>query len=171
VNRQLLAPLLIVAVAAVAAVLKRRRAAQAPTQPDGWHAPQQLDRRDFDRPDHEWLVVVFSSASCQACQSMVTKARVLDSPKVAVQEVEYSANKSLHQRYRIDAVPTTLVADRAGIVRASFHGPLSATDLWAAVADAREPGSAPRHCQGEGRQEHDAHDHDAHDHDAHDHDA
>jgi hypothetical protein len=29
------------------------------------------------------------------------------------------------------------VADRAGLVRASFIGPASATDLWAAVADAR----------------------------------
>jgi hypothetical protein len=34
-------------------------------------------------------------------------------------------------------------------VVASFLGPMTATDLWAAVAEAREPGSTPGggHCQ------------------------
>jgi hypothetical protein len=32
-----------------------------------------------------------------------------------------------------------LVADAAGVVRASFVGPPSAADLWAAVAALREP--------------------------------
>ena len=52
-------------------------------------------------------------------------------------EVEAGARPELHRRYRIEAVPITVVADRAGVVRASFIGPASATDLWAAVADAR----------------------------------
>ena len=38
-----------------------------------------------------------------------------------------------------DAVPTIVVADEQGVVRASFVGPPSATDLWAAVAKARDP--------------------------------
>ena len=49
----------------------------------------------------------------------------------------------LHERYAIDAVPCIVVADEAGVVRASFIGVPTATDLWAAVAEAREPGSSP----------------------------
>jgi len=35
------------------------------------------------------------------------------------------------------------VADAAGVVRAAFVGPATATDLWAAVAEARQPGTSP----------------------------
>ena len=62
---------------------------------------------------------------------------------VAVVDVEYSASPALHRKYHIDAVPIVVVADSRGVVRASFVGPMSATDLWAAVAEARDPGSSP----------------------------
>jgi hypothetical protein len=58
-------------------------------------------------------------------------------------DVEYSAATNLHRKYHIDAVPIVVIADRQGVVRASFVGPMSATDLWAAVAEARDPGSSP----------------------------
>jgi hypothetical protein len=32
------------------------------------------------------------------------------------------------------------------VVRASFLGPATATDLWAALAELREPGSVPEGC-------------------------
>jgi hypothetical protein len=88
-------------------------------------------------------VAVFSSASCATCAGVVAKAKVLDSPEVVVDDVEVGRRPDLHVRYRIEAVPITVVADRDGIVRASFIGPVSATDLWAAVAEVREPGSTP----------------------------
>jgi hypothetical protein len=74
------------------------------------------------------------------------RARHLESDAVAVQEVEYGADRALHDRYAIEAVPVSLVVDQAGVVRASFVGPVTATDLWAAVAEAREPGSTPDAC-------------------------
>ena len=36
-----------------------------------------------------------------------------------------------------------LVADAEGVVRRAFVGATSATDLWAAVAELREPGTSP----------------------------
>ncbi|MGZ7011302.1 MAG: hypothetical protein ACXVI2_14495, partial [Ilumatobacteraceae bacterium] len=54
-----------------------------------------------------------------------------------------SADAALHRKYHIDAVPILLLADRQGVVRANFFGPMTATDLWAAVAEARHPGSSP----------------------------
>jgi hypothetical protein len=139
--------LVAVAVAAVAVaaalVLRRRRPGDGPTQPRTFLAPAQLDRRDFARPEAEWLVAVFSSASCQTCASMVAKVAVLASETVAVDDVEVSARSELHRRYAIDAVPIVVIADRDGVVRKSFVGPASATDLWAAVAEARDPGSTP----------------------------
>ncbi|MCB1002398.1 MAG: thioredoxin family protein [Acidimicrobiales bacterium] len=154
---RLLLALAIVAVAVVVAlVARRRRVADAPTQTTH-HVPDQLDPADFrplvdpESAEAPWMVVVFSSATCHTCGEMVAKARPLASRQVAVVEVEYGAQTDLHRRYRIDAVPTTVVTDRAGVVRASFLGRVSATDLWAEVAEVREPGSRPpRQCDGDG---------------------
>jgi Thioredoxin len=142
VNRLLLALLIVAIAAGVALVLRRRRPADAPTQARHL-APTQLDRRDFPGPDRDWLLAVFTSATCSTCHDVARKAAVLASPSVEVAEIEYSANRELHQRYRIEAVPTAVLADREGVVRRAFMGPVTATDLWAAVAEAREPGSSP----------------------------
>jgi protein-disulfide isomerase len=140
-DRLLLAGALVAVVTLVAFVLRRRRP-DPPTQPS-WTVPAQLDRGDFDRPDAPWLVVAFTSATCGSCAELIDKARPLESDAVAVVDVEFSAHKDLHERYGIDAVPTLVVADEEGVVRASFVGPVTATDLWAAVAEARVPGSTP----------------------------
>ena len=94
-----------------------------------------LERR---RPDAPWLVAVFTSATCDSCAKAVERAKVLASDSVAVDEAEVKARPDLHRRYHIDAVPTIVVADAEGVVRTSFTGPPSATDLWAAVAGVRE---------------------------------
>jgi hypothetical protein len=133
---------LIVVVAGIAVLLQRRRTTDPPTQTK-YAAPAQLDRDDFDGADGEWLVVTFTSATCETCADVTRKAAVLASNDVSVVDAEFGANRRLHERYRIEAVPTLVIADRDGVVRASFIGPVSATDLWAAVAEARNPGSSP----------------------------
>jgi hypothetical protein len=138
-------PVLLIAVA-VAVVLQRRTRPDVPTQPASYTVPAQLDRTDFERPDAPWLVAVFSSATCLSCQGTWDKARQLASDAVAVQEVEAKTRRDLHERYAIEAVPTVVVADAVGVVRASFLGPPSAADLWATVAELREPGSTPPQC-------------------------
>ncbi len=131
----------IVAVAAlVALVLRRRRRPDAPTQPS-YQAPSQLDRDDFAEGGHPWLLVVFTSATCHTCADTLGKARAAASGEVGVVEVEYGAERELHRRYGIDAVPTLVLADADGVVHASFIGKVTATDLWAAVAEARRPPS------------------------------
>lgn len=129
----------------VAAVVQRRQPPATPAE-TGYHVPAQLHRPDFARPDAEWLVAVFTSATCTTCAGMWDKARQLESTAVAVQQIEVGANKDLHDRYGVDAVPTTVVADVDGAVRASFLGPATATDLWAAVAELRAPGTVPAEC-------------------------
>ncbi len=132
----------VVAVAVVVALVLDRRRPEAPTQAL-WAVPAQLDRADFGRPSAPWLVAVFTSATCDSCAKAMEKARVLVSDEVAVEEVEVGARPEVHRRYHVDAVPTIVVADDEGVVRASFVGPPTATDLWAAVAEARQPGSSP----------------------------
>ena len=130
---------------AVAWALQRRQRPDAPAR-TGYALPAQLDRADFDRPEAPWLVVVFTSSTCDACAAVAAKARHVESEAVAVQDVEYVAERGLHDRYGIEAVPATLVVDANGVVQFSFLGPVTATDLWAAVAEAREPGSTPDSC-------------------------
>lgn len=136
----------IAVVAVVVAMFVQRRQPPAVPAETGYHVPAQLHRPDFERPDAEWLVVVFTSATCSSCAGMWEKARQLESDAVAVQEVEVSARKDLHDRYAIDGVPITLVADVEGVVRATFLGPATATDVWAALAELRDPGSVPESC-------------------------
>jgi hypothetical protein len=132
----------VVVLAVIVAVVLDRRKPEAPTQ-GRWAVPAQLDRADFGRPSAPWLVAVFTSATCDSCIKAMDKARVLASDEVAVEEVEVGARPEVHRRYHVDAVPTIVVADDEGVVRASFVGPPTATDLWAAVAEARQPGSSP----------------------------
>jgi hypothetical protein len=141
VERLLIAAAVVV-VAVVVAVLLDRRRPDAPTAPR-WAVPTQLDRADFASPEAPWLVAVFTSATCDACAGTAAKAAVLACADVAVDEVEAGRRPDVHRHYAIDAVPMVVVADAEGVVRASFVGPPTATDLWAAVAELREPGSSP----------------------------
>ncbi len=126
----------VVAAVVVGLVLRRRQRVDAPTQPV-YEAPAQLDRGDFPAARAPWLVVVFSSASCVTCADVVRKAEVLRSTDVDVADIEYGEARALHEKYKIDGVPIVVVADARGVVRKHFIGPVTATDLWAAVAAAR----------------------------------
>ena len=132
----------VILVAVVVALVVDRRRPDAPTAPR-WAVPTQLDRADFAEPGRPWLVAVFTSSTCDACTGTAAKAAVLACDDVAVDEVEVAGRAELHRRYAIDAVPLVVVADAEGVVRASFVGPPTATDLWAAVAELRDPGSSP----------------------------
>jgi hypothetical protein len=149
VERLLIGLALALVALGVAALLQRRQRPDAPPR-TGYAMPEQVDRADFDRPDAPWLVAVFTSATCSTCQGVWDRAQPLASEAVAVQELEYTADRAMHDRYAIEAVPTTLVVDAEGVVAASFLGPVTATDLWAAVAEAREPGSTPGGCEPRG---------------------
>ncbi|NCU81624.1 MAG: hypothetical protein EBV51_06395, partial [Acidimicrobiia bacterium] len=82
---------------------------------------------------------VFTSSTCDACRDVATKARVLESTEVAVGIIDFLDNRDLHKRYQIDSVPTTVIADSEGVVRFATIGPVTATDLWAALARCRDP--------------------------------
>ena len=135
-------PQAVVAIAVVIAavglglILRRRQQIAAPTQPSR-AIPAQLDRADFE-PTTPWLVVVFSSATCDTCADVARKAAVLQSPSVGVVDIEFAAHRALHKKYDIQVVPIVAIADSEGIVRAGFAGPVTAEDLWGALADVRD---------------------------------
>jgi thioredoxin-related protein len=120
--------LAVAAVVALVAVWLQRRRPSGPA-PTRHHVPTVVARADFARPEATWLVVVFTSATCSTCAETWEAARALASDTVAVEEAEVSARPDLHERYGIDAVPTTIVADATGAVRASFLGPASPDHL------------------------------------------
>lgn len=142
-----IAAVVVVVALATGVSLRRRRAPQAPTQPRGV-VPAQLDRRDFVDQQSPWLVVAFTSATCSTCGDVMRKASVLASKDVAVQEAEFGRDRALHDRYGIDAVPAVVIADSQGVVRYGHLGPISATDLWAAMARCRDPQLPAAGCGG-----------------------
>lgn len=139
--RVLLGAGFVVVALAVAWRLDKRR--PDPPARGSYPVPAQLDRADFPGADRAWLVALFSSRGCDSCVTMAAKVAVLESDDVAVCEIAYQDDPGLHERYDVAGVPLVVVADPEGVVRAGFVGPATATDLWAAVAEARAPGSAP----------------------------
>lgn len=131
--------------AAALGVLVRRRKPDAPSQTTHT-VPQQLSRDDFFHAEKPWLLAVFTSSTCDACQDVATKAKVLASQDVAIQIIDFQEMPDLHARYSIDAVPTTVIADHLGVVQYGVLGPITATDLWAAMARCRDPKSSTELC-------------------------
>lgn len=99
--------------------------------------PDQLDRADFDGPSTPWLVAVFTSESCSTCAKVWQSAQFLAGDDVVVQNVEATHDRAIHERYRITAVPSVVIADQSGVARRSFLGPPSSSDLWSGLDEAR----------------------------------
>ena len=133
----------LVAVVLVVAYVAHRRRRPAPPPRAAYPIPRQLQRADFPRPDASWLVAYFWSQTCDSCRGLESKVGVLESAEVATCTLEAIDDRALHQRYEIAAIPMILLADADSVVRRAFVGAVSATDLWAAMADLRSPGSAP----------------------------
>lgn len=146
-SRLVIAAAILVVALAVAWWLRRRRPEGPPR--DAYPVPRQLDRADFARPDAPWLVAYFSSAVCDSCQGLGPKVAALESAAVATCELDYTDARDLHDRYAISAIPMILLADDAGVVHRAFIGATTATDLWAAVAELRAPGSTPEPALGQ----------------------
>ncbi len=141
IGRLAIAVGILLVVLAVAWWLRRQRPDGPPTGP--YPVPRQLDRADFPRPGAAWLVAYFSSTTCASCQGLGPKVAVLESAAVATCELDFVARRDVHERYDISAIPMILLADSVGVVQRAFVGATSAADLWAALAEAREPGSTP----------------------------
>jgi hypothetical protein len=135
-DRLVIAAAIVVVAVVVALAARRWRRPDAPTQVRR-AVPTQLDRADFDRPQASWLVAVFTSATCDTCAAVVAAAQPLAGADVAVVDVEYQTQRSVHERYRVEAVPMVVFADVDGAVRASRLGPVSAADLASALEAVR----------------------------------
>lgn len=120
----------------VAALLQRRRP-EAPSAPS-YRAPAQLDLADFEAAvggSDSKLLVVFTSATCDSCAAVWKTVQTLASPLVTVQRVEIQSTPGLHKRYKIDGVPTTLIANDEGVVDHSYFGPVDADALKDALSE------------------------------------
>ena len=145
VTRVLIATALVLVAAGIAVVFERSRRSTASPIRGPYPIPRQLFRADFPRSDAPWLVALFSSSTCDGCEAMRPKVFTLDSPDVVAVDVSFQADRALHERYEISGVPMVLIADAEGVVQRAFLGTVSATDLWAALAGARDPRLALEH--------------------------
>lgn len=122
----------------VALVLQRRR--PDPPSAPSYKAPVQLDRADFIDAPGRFLIVLFSSLTCDTCPRVWTVIESLmaerEADDVAFQRIDVQDDSALHQRYRIDGVPTTVIVDTEGVVQHSFFGPVTADELATAVDQA-----------------------------------
>ena len=121
-----LAALLVAIALLVAGAIRlamRRSNPAAPT----FGVPTEIDRSALPHPEAEQLVVVFTSDTCSSCAEALALAQ--EASTVPVVEASWERERPLHQRYRIGAVPTTLVVGPAGDVTASCQGPLDPSIL------------------------------------------
>jgi len=119
-------------VAVAIALLMQRRRPDPPSAPS-YRAPTQLDRNDFNRPDAPALVVVFASETCDSCPGVWSAVNQLPPERIITQQVTVQADPGLHRRYRIDGVPTTVIANHDGVVVDAFFGPVQLEDIVEAL--------------------------------------
>ena len=121
----------------IALALQRRR--PDPPSAPSYRAPHQLDRNDFVSPARRLLLVLFASTTCDSCPKTWMKIQEVvaqlgdDGAELAVQRIDVQDGPELHTRYRIDGVPTTLVADHDGVVTQAFFGPITDEQLRRAL--------------------------------------
>ncbi|MEC7924190.1 MAG: hypothetical protein VYB80_03135 [Actinomycetota bacterium] len=107
--------------AAIVAFLVNKRNSDSPSVPRN-SLPIQIDRSDFENPKTEWILILFSSDSCDSCQEVRNLIKGLTLDSFHIQEVEFPQETPTHQRYGIDSVPITLVAGTDGVVVWSYAG-------------------------------------------------
>ena len=135
---RLIALVLLTAVAVGVAFVLQRRRPDPPSAPS-YRAPSQLDRDDFLAAPGRLLVALFSSTTCDTCpQAWATIESVIAPVAEAViaQRLDVQQEPDLHKRYRIDGVPTTVVADVEGVVLQAFFGPVTPEQLTEALTAA-----------------------------------
>jgi len=131
---RLIVLVLLAAVAAAVAFVLQRRRPDPPSAPS-YRAPSQLDRDDFADPHRPYLAVVFASTTCNTCPEVWAMIQPLGSDLLAVDRVDVQDRGALHTRYRIDGVPTTILAGADGVVSKAFFGPMALQELDEALAE------------------------------------
>lgn len=132
VVERLMVLLLLAVIAVIVALLLQRRRPDPPSAPS-YRAPRQLDRADFRHPELPVLVVVFASTTCSSCPKVWADVEACGGSTVSAQYVTVQDDPGLHKRYRIDGVPTTIVADREGVVVHAFFGPVDPDELLTSI--------------------------------------
>ena len=117
-------------IAVVVALLLQRRRPEPPSSPS-YRAIAEIDRTEFAFPEAPVLVVMFGSTTCHTCPMVWD---VIESIDVPAERVDVQHDPLRHQRYRIDGVPTTIVAEHSGVVRKTFFGPVSRKQLEATLS-------------------------------------
>jgi hypothetical protein len=136
---RLVALVVLTALAVGVAIVLQRRRPDPPSAPS-YRAPAQLDPNDFPVAAGRVLVALFSSLSCDSCPLVWATIEAVLGPAgtddVARTRADVQTQPELHRRYRIDGVPTTVVADAEGVVVQAFFGPLTRDQLVDALAGA-----------------------------------
>ena len=109
---------------AVALALQRRRT-EPPSSPS-YRSISEIDRSDFDHPEAPLLVVMFGSNTCNTCPVVWETISDLGVP---AERVDVQDDPRRHKRYRIDGVPTTIIANAAGVVAKTWFGPVTKEQL------------------------------------------
>ena len=120
--------------ATLIAYLVNRKRADSPSVPKS-SLPVQIDRSDFENPNRTWLLVFFSSDTCDSCIKVRDLIYGMPLNSVHFQEVSFPKGEGLHLRYGIDSVPIILIADFEGVVVWSYAGVPSAELLGDAISN------------------------------------
>ncbi|MEM7339897.1 MAG: thioredoxin domain-containing protein, partial [Actinomycetota bacterium] len=135
---RLIVLVVLTAVAVGIALILQRRRPDPPSAPS-YRAPTQLDPDDFPVSAKAPFVVLFGSQTCESCPgawSVVTDTVAATGAAIGTARIDVQDDTDLHRRYRIDGVPTTVIADGDGVVRQAFFGPITTDELTAAMIDA-----------------------------------
>lgn len=111
-----------------AAYLLQRRRSDPPSSPS-YRAIAEVDRSEFVQPEARLLVAMFGSTTCNTCPQVWETISKIDQSDIARERIDVQTDAERHKRYRIDGVPTTIVANHDGTVRKTMFGPITFAEL------------------------------------------
>lgn len=115
-------------IAVIAAALLQRRRPEPPSSPS-YRTIAEIDRSEFAHRDVPVLVVMFGSQTCHTCPRVWEIIESIERPGVAIERIDVQTDPTRHRRYRIDGVPTTVIAAADGTVRRTLFGPVDRSTL------------------------------------------
>ncbi len=74
---------------------------------------------------------MFGSTTCNTCPQVWETISKIDQSDIARERIDVQTDPERHKRYRIDGVPTTIVANLDGTVRKTMFGPITFAELGA----------------------------------------
>lgn len=139
---QVLIGFAVVAVIALVTTVVSRRFAPPARQfvppPSTFGVPAQMSLEDISPQFRPWVLVLFTSQTCEGCLRARSLAQTIRSEGLEIKFIDSSEQPGLFEKYSIEGVPLFVLCDESGLVCGHMFG--SSSELFEMIAGVARSG-------------------------------